>query len=283
MKVLWNDQIVAREAVKLDIEDRGYQFGDGLYEAVRVYKGDMFMFDEHFDRLERCAKKIRLTLPFTRIELQTQLYRLISAEQISNGAVYFQVTRGIDSPRDHRIPEFSAVKPVVTGNVSAYERPLAMQKDGLTATVIPDERWLHCDIKSLSLLGNVLSLDAAMQKGYGDALLQRDGYFTEASASNLWFVFGDTYYTHPDGNLVLPGVTKLHLLNLMRQNGLNVKEEAVPVEKLAVADEIFISNSIWEVVPIVNVDGTPVGNGKIGPLTKLIQDKYIASTKSKLG
>ncbi|GAF38432.1 D-amino acid aminotransferase [Agrilactobacillus composti DSM 18527 = JCM 14202] len=283
MKVLWNDQIVAREAVKLDIEDRGYQFGDGLYEAVRVYKGDMFMFDEHFDRLERCAKKIRLTLPFTRIELQTQLYRLISAEQISNGAVYFQVTRGIDSPRDHRIPDFSAVKPVVTGNVSAYERPQAMQQDGLSATVIPDERWLHCDIKSLSLLGNVLSLDAAMQKGYGDALLVRDGYFTEASASNLWFVFGDTYYTHPDGNLVLPGVTKLHLLNLMRQNGLKIKEEAVPAEKLATADEIFISNSIWEVVPIVNVDGNPVGAGKIGPLTKLIQDKYIASTKSKLG
>lgn len=280
MKVLWQNKIVDRSTVKIDIEDRGYQFGDGIYEAMRVYNGEPFMFEAHYARLERSAKKIRLNLPFDKITLKANLYQLIAAEQLTDGGIYLQVTRGMIGPRDHSIPKSGGDQAVVTGNVFIYHRDLAMQQNGLTGAVVPDQRWLHCDIKSLSLLGNILSLDAAEQKGYQDALLVRDGYFTEASASNLWFVFGDTYYTHPDGNLVLPGITKLHLLDLMRSNGLNVKEEAVPADKLAEADEIFVSNSIWEVVPIISVDGQPVGTGKLGPYTKLIQEKYIQSSEA---
>ncbi|MFD1670647.1 D-amino-acid transaminase [Agrilactobacillus yilanensis] len=280
MKVLWGNQIVDREDVRIDIEDRGYQFGDGIYEALRIYNGEPFMFDEHYARLERSAKKIKLILPFTKLALKANLYQLIAAEQLTEGGAYLQVTRGMTGPRDHSIPKSTETKAVLTANLFEYDRPLAMQKTGLTGCVVPDQRWLHCDIKSLSLLGNVLSLNAAEEQGYQDALLVRDGFFTEASASNLWFVFGDTFYTHPDGNLVLPGITKLHLLDLIRMAGLKVSETPVPVEKLQAADEIFVSNSIWEVVPIVSVDGKPVGTGKLGPKTKLLQEKYIASTKA---
>lgn len=280
MKVLWQNKIVDREQVHIDIEDRGYQFGDGIYEAMRVYNGEPFMLEEHYARLERSANKIRLNLPFDKIGLKANLYQLIAANQLTDGGIYLQVTRGMIGPRDHSIPKSGGDQAVLTGNTFVFHRPVEKQQSGLTGSVVPDQRWLHCDIKSLSLLGNVLSLDAAEQNGYEDALLVRDGYFTEASASNLWFVFGDTYYTHPDGNLVLPGITKLHLLDLMRANGLKVKEEAVPASKLAEADEIFVSNSIWEVVPIISVDGKPVGTGKIGPQTKLIQEKYIQSSEA---
>lgn len=275
MHVLWNDQIVERDDVRIDIEDRGYQFGDGLYEALRIYNREMFMFDEHFARLQRCAAEIRLQLPFTKPELKKNLDKLIAAEKITDGEIYFQLSRGTLSPRDHRIPSFDEVKPVVTGNVIPYERPVDKQKKGETACLVEDKRWLHCNIKSLSLLGNVLSLDEARQKGYDDALLVRDGFFTEASASNLWFVINGVLYTHQDGNLVLPGITKLRLLEIARSEGITVKEEAVPVSKLGQIDECFVSNSIWEVVPVVNIDGKPVNNGKLGAITSLLQKKYI--------
>lgn len=277
-KELWNGQIVDRDAVRIDPEDRGYQFGDGLYEAVRVYASRLFMFSEHFARLQRCAAQIRLTLPFTQDELKAQLMALIAAENLTEGGVYLQVSRGIDHPRNHRIPSSTDVTPVVTGSVMRMPRPVALQAQGLTATVVPDRRWLHCDIKSLSLLGNALALDAAQQKGFDEALLQRDGYFTEASASNLWFVFGDTFVTHPDGPLVLPGITKLQLLRLLRANGKTVREEAVPVSRLPEADEIFISNSIQEIIPITSVDGRWVGSGRPGQQTRWAQDTYIAAT-----
>lgn len=279
MKVLWNNQIVDRKEVQIDMEDRGYQFGDGIYEALRIYKGEPFMFDAHYARLERSAKKVRLNLPFTKVQLKVNLYKLIAAEQLTEGGAYLQVTRGFTGPRDHSIPQSGGHEAVLTANLFSYERPLAMQKNGLTGSVVTDQRWLHCDIKSTSLLGNVLSLGAAEQRGYQDALLVRDGIFTEASASNLWFVFGDTFYTHPDGNLVLPGITKLHLLDLIHQSSLKVQEKPVPIERLSEADEIFVSNSIWEVVPIISVDGKSVGTGKRGPNTKLLQEKYIESTK----
>lgn len=199
MKVLWNDQIVDREAVKIDIEDRGYQYGDGIYEVIRIYNGRCFMLGEHMTRLESSAQKIKLTLPYTISQLTENLKLLVKTEGITEGEIYLQITRGIASPRNHEFPSAGAVKGVVTANVIPFERPLEMQHAGLSATVLPDERWLHCDIKSLSLLGNLLALDQAIEAGFDDALLQRDGFFTEASASNLWFVIDGIVYTHPDG------------------------------------------------------------------------------------
>ncbi|WP_301389642.1 D-amino-acid transaminase [Enterococcus entomosocium] len=280
MKVLWNDQIVDREAVKIDIEDRGYQYGDGIYEVIRIYNGRCFMLGEHMTRLESSAQKIKLTLPYTIPQLTENLKLLVKTEGITEGEIYLQITRGIASPRNHEFPSAGAVKGVVTANVIPFERPLEMQHAGLTATVLPDERWLHCDIKSLSLLGNLLALDQAIEAGFDDALLQRDGCFTEASASNLWFVIDGIVYTHPDGRLVLPGITKMKVLQLCQQLEIPYREEPVPVEALNNAQECFLTNSVWEIVPIVKVDGKSVGNGTLGSITKRLQAAYIAATKS---
>lgn len=280
MKVLWNDQIVDREAVKIDIEDRGYQYGDGIYEVIRIYNGRCFMLGEHMTRLESSAQKIKLTLPYTIPQLTENLKLLVKTEGITEGQIYLQITRGIASPRNHEFPSAGAVKGVVTANVIPFERPLEMQHAGLSATVLPDERWLHCDIKSLSLLGNLLALDQAIEAGFDDALLQRDGCFTEASASNLWFVIDGIVYTHPDGRLVLPGITKMKVLQLCQQLEIPYREEPVPVEVLNNAQECFLTNSVWEIVPIVKVDGKSVGNGTLGSITKCLQAAYIAATKS---
>lgn len=280
MKVLWNDQIVDREAVKIDIEDRGYQYGDGIYEVIRIYNGRCFMLGEHMTRLESSAQKIKLTLPYTISQLTENLKLLVKTEGITEGEIYLQITRGIASPRNHEFPSAEAVKGVVTANVIPFERPLEMQHAGLSATVLPDERWLHCDIKSLSLLGNLLALDQAIEAGFDDALLQRDGFFTEASASNLWFVIDGIVYTHPDGRLVLPGITKMKVLQLCQQLEIAYLEEPVPVDALSNVQECFLTNSVWEIVPIVNVDGKSVGNGTLGSITKRLQAAYIAATKS---
>lgn len=280
MKVLWNDQIVDREAVKIDIEDRGYQYGDGIYEVIRIYNGRCFMLGEHMTHLESSAQKIKLTLPYTIPQLTENLKLLVKTEGITEGEIYLQITRGIASPRNHEFPSAGAVKGVVTANVIPFERPLEMQHAGLTATVLPDERWLHCDIKSLSLLGNLLALDQAIEAGFDDALLQRDGCFTEASASNLWFVIDGIVYTHPDGRLVLPGITKMKVLQLCQQLEIPYREEPVPVEVLNNAQECFLTNSVWEIVPIVKVDGKSVGDGTLGSITKRLQAAYIAATKS---
>ena len=278
MKTLFNGKIMEKEEVNISFEDRGYHFGDGLYEAVRIYAGKMFMFTEHFERLVRGAAKIHLALPFTKEELLIMLEELITASEVGNGLVYFQISRGIVSPRQHLIPEKGSVEPVYLAYTLPFERPEAIQKNGQRATVIPDRRWLHCDIKSLSLMGNLLSLDEAVKKDYEDALLERDGVITEASASNAWFVIDGVIYTHPDGQLILPGITKQHLLHLAKENDLLVIEEAVKVSQLGDIDECFVTNSIYEIVPIVSIDNRLIGNGTPGPITEHLLKLYLEST-----
>lgn len=277
MNVLWNQDIVARDQVNIDIEDRGYQYGDGIYEVIRVYGGQCYMLAEHMERLTTSAKKIKLALPYEPQRIAANLQKLIAIEGIDNGEIYLQITRGVFSPRNHQFPDPGTVQPVLTANAIPFERPTEMQQRGLNATVIPDQRWLHCDIKSLSLLGNLLSLDEAIEKGFDDALLQRDGFFTEASASNLWFVLEGKLYTHPDGPLILPGITKIKVRELCGELGLSLQEEAVSITRLKDVQECFLTNSVWEIIPIVSVDGQLIGNGERGPITTLLQQAYIAA------
>lgn len=283
MHILWNNQIVDREDVRIDIEDRGYQYGDGLYEVIRVYNGQLFMVEEHLDRLWRGAEKIRMTLPFSRAELLENLKQLVTIEKIPEGKLYFQVTRGIDAPRNHALPDPEKVHAVLTGNIRPYTLPVDEMTMGIAVAKVPDMRWLHCDIKSLSLLGNLLSLDEAKRQGFDDAVLIRDGYVTETSAANFWLVKDGTLYTHPDGNLVLPGITKLKILSLAKDLGITVKEEAVAEELLVTADECFTSSSLKEITPVVKVDNHLVGDGKSGAITKQLIEAYRTAVIEECG
>jgi D-alanine transaminase len=283
MHILWNDQLVEREAVKIDIEDRGYQYGDGLYEMIRVYNGQLYMLSEHLERLWQGAEKIRMVLPFTKEGLTDNLKKLVALEGIKEGKLYFQVTRGIDSPRNHVLPDPEKVKAVLTGNVLPYQRPVELMETGMSVGVVPDTRWLHCDIKSLSLMGNVLALDEAKRQGFDDAVLVRDGKVTEASAANFWLVKDGVVYTHPDGNLILPGITKMKIIELAHELGIPVKETAVAEAELFNADECFTSSSLKEITPVVKVNEKIIGSGKPGAITKKLIAAYIADVNAQCG
>lgn len=278
MKVLWNDKITERSEVQLDIEDRGYQFGDGLYEVIRVYGKKMFMAKEHLDRLWRGAEKIRLRLPFTKAELTERLQALIEAEGFPEGKIYFQATRGNGIPRNHALPDPNEVEAVFTANYQPHERPVKKQEKGIKAKLIEDKRWLHCDIKSISLLGNVLALAEAQELGFDDAIQLRDGAVTEASAANCWKVKDKVIYTHPDGAFVLPGITKMQVLKLAEQLNFEVREEPFSASDLLEADECFVTSTTAEIVPVVQADDQLIGDGKRGPVVKALQEAYIAST-----
>ena len=275
MKVLWNEKIVDESEVKTDLEDRGYQFGDGIYEVIRIYDGYMYMEKEHLDRLWVSAEKIRMTLPFTKEELSQRLHRLADEVGLENARVYFQVTRGTAKPRLHNFPDPKEVPPVLMADIQPASRPTSKQNIGIRAGFVEDKRWLHCDIKSISLLGNILALDEAQQKGYDEAVLVRDGNVTEASASNLWMVKDGVIYTHPDGNLVLPGIAKIKIRELANAVGLELREETFTKKELLAADECFKTSSVAEIMPIIEIDDQKIGDGMPGKVTKKVLNAYI--------
>lgn len=283
MKVIWNNQLVRREDVKIDMEDRGYQFADGLYEVIRAYNGVLFTAEQHVERLFTGAKKIELVLPFTREELIQLLNKLIQANQIETGNIYLQVTRGVSSPRDHAHPETKFTSPVFTASTTIVPRNLKMMKNGIKVITLPDMRWLHCDIKSISLLGNIMAKHEAHKKGKDEAILYRDDHVTECSASNISIIKDNIIYTHPDGNLILPGITKLVLLKIARQAGITVKEETFTLDDLKEADEVFASSTTMEAMPVIEIDEQLVGDGKRGPIVKRLQELYTNEIEAMCG
>lgn len=283
MKVIWNDKIVERSEVKIDMEDRGYQFADGIYDVVRAYNGKFFTLNEHVDRLFSSAEKIELDMPFTKEELKQLLSKLIEENGIDTGNVYMQITRGIGIPRNHTYTDPDLVPPVFTATTTIVPRDQEKMNQGMSAFIVPDMRWLRCDIKSISLLGNIMAKHEAHKKGGDEAILHRDGIVTECSSSNVWMVKDDTIYTHPDGNLVLPGITKIMLLKVARKAGMLVKEEAFTLEDLKEADEVFASSTTMEAMPIISINGNPVGHGKRGAVVEKLQQLYVDAVEEECG
>ncbi|SEK27171.1 D-alanine aminotransferase apoenzyme [Carnobacterium iners] len=283
MKVIWNNQLVEREDVKIDMEDRGYQFADGLYEVIRAYNGILFTAEQHVERLFTGAKKIDLILPFTREELIYLLNELIKENSIETGNIYLQITRGVSSPRNHTYPKIEFTSPVFTASTTVVPRNLETMKDGIKVITLPDMRWLHCDIKSISLLGNIMAKHEAHKKGKDEAILYRDEAVTECSASNVSIIKNKILYTHPDGNLILSGITKTVLLKVARQRGIIVKEETFTLKDLKEADEVFASSTTMEAMPVVEIDDKPVGDGKRGPVVKLLQELYVNEVELTCG
>ncbi|GEL67853.1 D-amino-acid transaminase [Marinilactibacillus psychrotolerans] len=273
MKVIWNSQIVEREEVKIDPEDRGYQFGDGIYEVVRAYNGKFFCIDEHIDRLYTSASKIEMAIPQTKDKMKRLMNQLLEESGIETGNLYLQVTRGIASPRNHVYPDLS-VLPTITGNITVVPRDAEKIKAGIKTVIEEDIRWLKCDIKSISLLGNIMAKHEAHKKNAEEAILHRDGIVTECSASNVAIVKDEVIYTHPDSNLILPGVTKIVWLKCAEKLGIEVKEEPFTLEQLNESDEVFCSSTTIEVMPIHTINGYAVNGGKIGEVTQKLAKAF---------
>ncbi|MFJ8066126.1 D-amino-acid transaminase [Psychrobacillus sp. NPDC096426] len=271
-KILWNDKIINEEKVKIGFEDRGYQFGDGIYEVIKIYNGNVFTAAEHIDRLYASADKIQLVIPYTKDVMHKMIHDLIETNEVDNGHIYLQVTRGT-SPRQHNFPT-PAVESVLTAYTKETTRPFAQLENGVKACFVEDIRWLRCDIKSLNLLGNVLAKQEAISKDCYEAIQHRSGIITEGSSSNVYGIKDDVLYTHPVSNLILNGITRKVILDCCDEIGLKVVEEAFTKEQALAMDELIMSSTNAEVMPIISLESQLIGTGKRGGWTEKLQQAF---------
>ena len=265
-------RIVDLKELVIAMEDRGYQFGDGVYEYTKVYNGKLFSLKPHIDRLYRSLRELRIPAVFTFDEMAGIHERLIAESGITNGGIYLQITRGW-APRAHNFPD--AIVPCLTMTIRPSNFNAAQWDTGVGVLSVPDERWLRCDIKSLNLLANVLAKQKAKEAGCYEALQIRDKMVTEGSSSNFFIVKDEVLWTYPTSHLILKGVTRTRLVEeILPLHGLSVLEKAFPLEFALGADEAFLSGTTTEIMPIVTIDGKPVGGGKVGPITQKIQKSY---------
>lgn len=271
--VLINGEIVNREHAMIDIEDRGYQFGDGIYEVIRVYNGKLYDLAGHLTRLERSAAEIRMSLPFTTQDFAQQLTQLVTDNKVDDGIIYTQVTRGV-APRYHGFPA-SDVRTAYVAYTKPMPRPETLLKEGIKTVLIEDIRWLRCDIKSLNLLGNVLAKQQANDVEAFEALQHRGDTVTEGSSSNVFIVQDGILYTHPANHLILNGLTRKTVIKLCTELQLPVREKAFTVQQLLEADEVFITSTTSEVMPVIQVNEQKIGAGIPGPLTVKLQQAFV--------
>ncbi|SEJ33567.1 D-alanine transaminase [Bhargavaea ginsengi] len=270
---LMNDRFVKNDEVSISIEDRGYYFGDGVYEVIRVYGGIMFTAEEHIGRMYESAEKIRMTLPYGPEEMLSKLTRLIEENAIREGHVYVQATRG-SAPRVHQFPG-EDITPVITAYTKSYpEVPVVPEPAKLKS--VDDVRWLRCDIKSLNLLANVMAKQEAHEAGCLEALLHRDGTVTEGSSSNMFGVKDGVIYTHPVSNFILNGITRRVIMQCCEEIGQPVAEEPMSLEDVYSMDEFFMSSTTNGILPVSEIDGQKVGEGTPGPVTKRLMAAFEA-------
>ncbi|WNQ09686.1 D-amino-acid transaminase [Paenibacillus aurantius] len=278
--ILYNDAILERNEVAVSPEDRGYYFGDGVYEVFRLYNGRLFEPEAHKERLLRSAREIRLSLPYSADKLTRRLDDLVQASGVTEGTLYLQITRGC-APRAHGFP--AECTPVLMAYCTEAARPAAGMERGITAVTVPDIRWLRCDIKSLNLLPNVLAKQEAADRGVNEVVLHRNGTVTECSASNLMIVRDGAIRTHPANNLILHGITRKVVFRLAQELALPVEEEPFSIEELLAAEEAFVTGTTVEVTPVIEVDGRRIGNGRPGPVTRLLQERFVQEIARQTG
>ncbi|MER2063727.1 MAG: D-amino-acid transaminase [Alkalibacterium sp.] len=282
MKVIWGNEIVERDKVTIDFEDRGYQFGDGIYEVISFYNQAYFCMDEHIDRLFSNAKKIEMRVPLTKERLRTLSLDLLRESGIHDGYIYLQLTRGNASPRNHTYPSQDIV-PLLTGSIIGAERNTEKIYQGIKTTLEEDIRWLRCDIKMISLLGNIMLKHEAHKKNADEAILHREGIVTECSSSNVAIVKNGAIYTHPDGNLILPGITKVIWKACATKLNIPVYEEPFTTEDLLNADEVFCSSTTKEVMRIRQVDEKLFEKPEIGSVIQSLQACYEKEVEEQCG
>ena len=261
------------EAV-VSIEDRGFQFGDGVYEVIRTYRGKPFALDEHLARFERSAQALHLSLGLTKDQWMALVQEGLRLSQFPETKIYLQVTRG-QAPRDHVFPASTVPTTVLTFR-ELHPLDASIRKAGVGAVTVDDIRWGRCDIKSVNLLANVLARQRAKEAGVFEAILVRDGLVTEGSVSNVMVVRNGVVETAPEGHRILSGVTRAMVLELARKEGLPVVETFVGREDLLAASEVFLTGTTVEVLPVVRIDGQPIGAGVPGPLSQLLSRRWEA-------
>ena len=272
-----NGRFLPLAEATVSIEDRGFQFGDGVYEVIRTYRGRPFKLDAHLARFDRSAQAIdlRQPYPFERwVEYVTEGLRLGDFPETK---IYVQITRGT-APRDH------AYAPDLQPTVLMTFRELQplnaiIQSTGVAAMTMKDIRWGRCDIKSINLLANVLARQQAKKRGVFEAILVRDGQVTEGAVSNVFIVQDGKLITAPEGGRILSGVTRQVVLELARHEGLTVQERYCSEQELLGATEVFLTGTTVEVLGVVRIDGKQIGKGQPGPVTRSLAKRFLDETR----
>jgi D-alanine transaminase len=264
------------------IEDRGYQFADAVYEVWALFDGKLADPEGHFARLERSLGELRIDMPMSREALTAVLRETVRQNRIHEGLVYVQVSRGV-APRDHAFPT-GGIRPAMIVTVSRVDRQAseARAARGVGVITTPENRWGRCDIKTVGLLPNALAKQAAREKGAVEAwFVDELGFVTEGASSNAWIVDADgTLRTRDTNANILRGVTRHTLMDLLRDEGLKVDQRPFTPEEAKGAREAFITGAGSLVLPVVSVDGAPVGDGKVGPLASRLRRLYIERARS---
>ncbi len=271
--LVWlNGQFLDFAAARVSVEDRGFQFGDGVYETIRVYAGTPFAIEQHIERLSRSAAAVELELPMTGGEFAAVVEELIARSGLREAEVYIQVTRGA-APRAHPFP--TDVPPTVVMTVRPVRPiPRRFRERGIVVKTFPDERWARCDIKTICLLPNVLAVERARRAGADEALFVRDGLVTEGTSSNVFIVHQGEIVTPPADHRILAGVTRGLILEIARACGYRTHEREIPLPELKAASEVFITSTVKEVLAVIRVDETVIGNGEPGVVFRRLYDVY---------
>lgn len=272
--VYLNGRFLPLAEARISPLDRGFLFGDGVYEVIPVYSRRPFRLDEHLKRLLTTLDGIRLTNPQPAEGWQEIVARLVAAAPWEDQSIYLQVTRGVDDKRDHPFPPatvpptvFAFAAPLVTASAQVRER-------GVSAITVPDDRWSRCDLKVVSLLANVLARQDAMDQGCTEAIFIRDGRLMEGSASSIFLAKEGALLAPPKSRLVLPGITYDVVLELAARHGVPTIIRELAEGELRSADEVWMTSSTKEILAITHIDGKPVGNGTPGPLGRRMWQWY---------
>ncbi len=269
--VFLNGRYCTPEEALVSVDDRGFLFGDGIYEAIRFFDGKMFRLKEHLARLNRSADKIMLTLPYGAPEIAAICRQLLENRGVQYGLIYLQVTRGA-APRTHQFP--SKVTPTFLARIIEVDEEMVLERRrGVKVIFAPDERWMHCDIKSLNLLPNVLAREVAYRQGAYEAVFVHPLGITECGSSNVFAVIDGKLVTAPQGDRILSGIIRETVLELAEAAGLVIELRYPQQDEFAAAQEIFITNSLDEIAPVIALDGKEVSGGKPGKMTLLLQEK----------
>ncbi|MDF2368738.1 D-amino-acid transaminase [Sneathiella sp.] len=270
-----NGQYLPHRDASVHIEDRGYQFADGVYEVVTIVGGRMIDEAGHLDRLWRSLDELSMDPPMNREPLKFVMREVIRQNGIRDGIIYLQVTRGV-APRDHPFPKNTPSSLVMTAKRLSMEKGAKTAEEGVSVITVPDIRWTRRDIKSVSLLPNVLAKQKAKENGAYEAFqVDEDGMVTEGSSTNAWIVSKEgKIVTRPTSNSILAGITRASLIRELEKNGIELELRSFSVEELYSAREVFLTSSTSYVLPVIKVDDRVIGNGHPGLISQKLRTIY---------
>jgi D-alanine transaminase len=271
-----NGRYVPHRNACVHVEDRGYQFADGVYEVCEIWEGHIVDETRHLDRLERSLRELRIGMPLTRAALRVVLREVVRRNRVQDGIVYMQVTRGV-ARRDHAFPAPDTPPAlVVTAKAVARNKGDGLAEEGVSVITLPDNRWERVDIKTVGLLPNAIAKQKAKEAGAREAwFVDRDGYVTEGASTTAWIVTRDgVLVTRPNGPDILPGVTRMTVTDLAKREGISIEERKFTVDEAKSAREAFMTAASTIVMPIVMIDDTPVANGVPGSIAARLRAAF---------